>query len=372
MKKNIFLLFLTLCFCHVFSQNPADILYQKGNNYFKASKYEKAIEYYNLSIDIEPVADAYFNRAQCYFKLQDSCNFCRDIFKASQLGDTEAEKIYNFRCAIFDTIREISDTIFEEFPGYSFTLKSRSICNEDSNVRYCDKNGKNLINPADILYQKGNNYFKASKYEKAIEYYNLSIDIEPVADAYFNRAQCYFKLQDSCNFCRDIFKASQLGDTEAEKIYNFRCAIFDTIREISDTIFEEFPGYSFTLKSRSICNEDSNVRYCDKNGKNLISTFEKAPEFPGGDKARMIYLIENIKYPQEARNSKKQGTVFITFFIEIDGSISNVKILRSPDKLLSDEAIRIIKGMPKWKPGTRKGKPVRVQFNMPIKFTLYG
>lgn len=60
MKKNIFLLFLSLCISHGFSQNPADILYQKGNNYFKANNYEKAIEYYNLSIDIEPVADAYF------------------------------------------------------------------------------------------------------------------------------------------------------------------------------------------------------------------------------------------------------------------------------------------------------------------------
>ena len=104
----------------------------------------------------------------------------------------------------------------------------------------------------------------------------------------------------------------------------------------------------------------------------IFTVVEDAPGFPGGDEARIKYLQNNIKYPQMARESGIQGTVYVTFVVERDGKVTNVQILRGIGGGCDEEAIRVIKNMPRWNPGKQRGKPVRVQFNMPIKFTLQG
>lgn len=104
----------------------------------------------------------------------------------------------------------------------------------------------------------------------------------------------------------------------------------------------------------------------------IFQVVENAPSFPGGEAARMTFLQNNIRYPQMARESGIQGTVYVTFVIERDGSVTDVKILRGIGGGCDEEAIRVVRNMPKWEPGKQRGKPVRVQFNMPIKFTLSG
>ncbi len=97
---------------------------------------------------------------------------------------------------------------------------------------------------------------------------------------------------------------------------------------------------------------------------------ESMPCFPGGDVARIKYLNENLKYPKSARESSIKGRVFVTFVVEKDGTVSNVEILRGIGGGCDKEAIRVIKNMPKWIPGKQRNVPVRVQFNMPIRFVL--
>jgi TonB family protein len=97
---------------------------------------------------------------------------------------------------------------------------------------------------------------------------------------------------------------------------------------------------------------------------------DAVPEYPGGDEARIKFLRENVHYPKEAKEKGIQGMVFVSFIVEKDGSISNVKIVRGVDKLLDDESVRVTKLMPKWIPGRQKGEVVRVSFNMPIRFTI--
>ncbi len=99
---------------------------------------------------------------------------------------------------------------------------------------------------------------------------------------------------------------------------------------------------------------------------------EDQPSFPGGDEARIKYLQENIKYPEMAKESGIQGTVYVTFVVEKDGRITNVKVLRGIGGGCDEEAVRIIKNMPRWKPGKQRGRAVRAQFNMPIRFVLAG
>lgn len=97
---------------------------------------------------------------------------------------------------------------------------------------------------------------------------------------------------------------------------------------------------------------------------------EKMPEFPGGEKALSDYLKKEIKYPQSAIKDKIQGLVIVSFIVETDGSVSSVNVLKGVSEELDNEAVRVVKAMPKWTPGYQKGKAVRVMLNLPIRFQL--
>ena len=97
---------------------------------------------------------------------------------------------------------------------------------------------------------------------------------------------------------------------------------------------------------------------------------ETMPYFPGGQELMQKYLADNIKYPASAVKAKKQGRVIVTFIVQKDGSITHAKIVRSIDSELDAEALRVVKGMPKWTPGTQFGKPVSVKYTLPVKFSL--
>lgn len=97
---------------------------------------------------------------------------------------------------------------------------------------------------------------------------------------------------------------------------------------------------------------------------------ETMPYFPGGNVLMLKYLADNIKYPASAVKAKKQGRVIVGFIVQKDGSITHAKIVRSIDPELDAEALRVVKGMPKWTPGTQLGKPVSVKYTLPVKFSL--
>jgi TonB family protein len=97
---------------------------------------------------------------------------------------------------------------------------------------------------------------------------------------------------------------------------------------------------------------------------------ESMPEFPGGQDAMVTFLINNINYPKDARRKKIEGKVILQFNISIDGSISNVVVVKSVNELLDDEAVRVIKQMPLWKPGYQNAKQVTVRYTLPIMFRL--
>ena len=99
---------------------------------------------------------------------------------------------------------------------------------------------------------------------------------------------------------------------------------------------------------------------------------EQMPEYPGGPKALMEFLNNNVQYPAEAEKAGIQGRVIATFVVEKDGSISNAKVVKSVDPLLDAEALRVIGAMPNWKPGMQNGKVVRVKYTVPLSFHLDG
>lgn len=102
----------------------------------------------------------------------------------------------------------------------------------------------------------------------------------------------------------------------------------------------------------------------------VLRTVEQIPEFPGGIVQFMKWLTHNLRYPPQAQQQKIQGKVVVSFIVNKDGSISAPTIVRSVDPVLDNEAMRVVKMMPRWKPGLEKGKPCRTMFAIPINFVL--
>lgn len=129
-------------------------------------------------------------------------------------------------------------------------------------------------------------------------------------------------------------------------------------------------------------------------GEKVFDVVEDFPKFPGGDRALMDFLANNVKYPVEAQEKGEQGRVIVGFVVEKDGTISNAKVVKSNRYTLVEiekdgavvkkletsegaaiheleaEALRVVQSMPKWTPGKQKGKPVRVKYNIPVSFRL--
>lgn len=145
--------------------------------------------------------------------------------------------------------------------------------------------------------------------------------------------------------CSNFFitETERRGDTSTYSIETF---------SISGSLFE-------TLLDVATSKEDT-----------VYQIAEEMPEFPGGVEALMDYVGRNVKYPEEAKDKEIQGRVFVSFVIEKDGSVNEVKVLRGIGGGCDEEAVRVIKAMPKWTPGKQKGKPVRVNYQIPINFKL--
>ncbi len=102
----------------------------------------------------------------------------------------------------------------------------------------------------------------------------------------------------------------------------------------------------------------------------LPFSLDRKPKFPGGDAARIQFLKDELKFPGSAVDIGLDGTVYIRFIVEPNGSITNIEVARGPGSGLNQEALRVAHLMPAWEPGIKNGKPVRVLFTMPIKFVL--
>ena len=102
----------------------------------------------------------------------------------------------------------------------------------------------------------------------------------------------------------------------------------------------------------------------------IFQIVEEMPEFPGGMGECLKFLMKNAKYPTISQENGVQGKVSVKFVIEKDGSIADPVVVRGVDPYLDKEALRVVKSMPKWKPGKQRGKPVRVSYTVPVIFKL--
>lgn len=104
----------------------------------------------------------------------------------------------------------------------------------------------------------------------------------------------------------------------------------------------------------------------------LVTQIDVYPRYPGGDDARLWFLRKNIRYPDAAMKAGVQGVVLVVFIIEADGNISNVEVTKKIGGGCDEEAVRVVKLMPRWEPARRNGQPVRVVVRMPVIFRMPG
>ena len=102
----------------------------------------------------------------------------------------------------------------------------------------------------------------------------------------------------------------------------------------------------------------------------IFQVVELLPEFPGGMAELMKYLQKNLRYPQICKEQGVQGRVIVQFVVNTDSTITDVNVIKSVNPHLDEEAVRVVKAMPKWNPGKQRGEPVRVRFTLPVTFRL--
>lgn len=117
-------------------------------------------------------------------------------------------------------------------------------------------------------------------------------------------------------------------------------------------------------KDRQIINDVDDVR----NAVALSTSYETSPRFPGGDKALSDFIKRNMRHPKSAKGTEIEGRVHVGFYVETDGSLTNLSIEKSTDSRLNKEALRIVKKMPKWEPGQLGGTVARMKYVLPITF----
>ncbi len=116
---------------------------------------------------------------------------------------------------------------------------------------------------------------------------------------------------------------------------------------------------------------DDVVALDDKWDEDTVFTItEQQPAFPGGMEALYAFMQKHLRYPEAAREAGIQGTVFVSFVVRYDGSITGIEILRGIGGGCDEEAMRVVAMMPAWEPGMQRGEAVSVQFNMPVRFVL--
>lgn len=264
--------------------------------------------------------------------------------------------------------------------------------------------GQNYISKSNIALDRGIGMYNLKEYEKAEAYLKKSIKNYPQQKAYYYLALTGLALNDTCEYCHNIKETGDYGyDFELRKLYDSLCFTRKIMNYKTDTASEDI---YYTVLITEICTKETSQQIYKKNMKSSAkSTFfvegydstatkdviyfnkcpdfkhdssdkiiytvvEEMPEYPGGDEARIFFLVTHLIYPKFAVEKGIQGTVYVSFIVESDGSLSNITILRGVGGGLDEEAVRVIKLMPKWIPGKCDGTPVRVQFNMPLRFTL--
>lgn len=354
--KKYFLILSLFCFSsYLHSQSLNSGEYNnKGYDLMNQKKFNHAIENFNHAIILDPENALYFqNRANAKLQIKDTIGAISDYESAIKIDSADYEN-YQVLANIYYIKKEYKNAI----KLYSSAIK---------------------INPdiSDLYFSQANAYVKIDNLEQALAEYNKTIYLESKHEqAIFNRAMVNFKLNRKEEACKDWILSYELGvdDSEfhlekycnykpkkepIEKIQSLSVSDIEPINEIKNPDNDSIFSYNNFSNNDSINNP-------------YETRIEEKPEFPGGEFEFFMLMIKNIRYPQFAKDNEISGKVIIGCTIDTDGSITNLKVLKSVHPVLDNEALRVVSNSPKWIPGKVNGMPVKVAYKIPLSFTLNG
>ena len=223
------------------------------------------------------------------------------------------------------------------------------------------------------LYAQGLEEYKNERWSLADSLFTESLNLWPNENTYYNRALTRFQLSDAKRGCEDVTKAVLLGDSASGYYYCKYCGVIDTIyRNAAGTIVRNKKSAEkriIQLRSNDSLLIDSTVFNLWPH-QEIFTIVDEMPSFPGGENKLFEYLQKEIFYPIEARRKKIEGRLYVTFIVRPDGSLEDIRILRSLFSSCDIVALQAVKKMPPWSPGKNGGTPVSVQYNLPINFIL--
>jgi TonB family protein len=228
---------------------------------------------------------------------------------------------------------------------------------------------------AEKNYQKGNELLEAKKYDKAFAAYEKAAK-DGHAGAQYNLATFYIEgkvVPQDYNKAVEYFeKAANQGLKDAQ--FNLAAMYHQGAGVPKDEQKAEYWAKIYKDIEKLPVKEEPAAMpgfpFPPRPAEPVVDVPDEQAEFIGGQSELMAWLSTNMKYPEEAMEANAQGRVLVSFVVNKDGSIDEVKVLRSVHPALDAEAMRVVKEMPKWKPGKKDGKTVRVSYSLPITFKM--
>jgi TonB family protein len=206
---------------------------------------------------------------------------------------------------------------------------------------------------------QGASLMKDGKYSEANDFFSSELNKNDLnREAYFNRGVARWQLNETEEACHDWSAVLALGDTATFLLLDSKCGGSMTLG--GDTLSSKQYRKIFAQPKK-----ESNSAAADVKVQNIADVM---PEYPGGMEGLYKYLSTNTKYPSAAMQSKTQGRVYVSFVINRKGKVLYPYVVRGIGHGCDQEAVRAIKKMPTWKPGTQKGKPVLVRYVIPVHF----
>lgn len=227
---------------------------------------------------------------------------------------------------------------------------------------------------AEKAYQKGNDFLRAKKYDRAFDLYQKAADAGH-AGAQYNLATFYIEgkvvLQDYEKAVYWFEKAAIQGVKDAQ--YNLAAIYHQGAGVPKDEERAQYWARVYKdIEKLEVKKEEPqpNFPFPSRQQEPVEEVPDEQAEFEGGQQALMTWLSQNMQYPAKAVEDDAQGRVLVGFIVNRDGSVDDVKVVKSVHPALDEEAVRVVKAMPKWKPGKKGGKTVRVRYTLPMTFKM--
>lgn len=227
---------------------------------------------------------------------------------------------------------------------------------------------------AEKAYQKGNDFLRAKKYDRAFDLYQKAADAGH-AGAQYNLATFYIEgkvvLQDYEKAVYWFEKAAIQGVKDAQ--YNLAAIYHQGAGVPKDEERAQYWARVYKdIEKLEVKKEEPqpNSPFPPRPQEPVEEVPDEQAEFEGGQQALMTWLSQNMQYPAKAVEDDAQGRVLVGFIVNRDGSVDDVKVVKSVHPALDEEAVRVVKAMPKWKPGKKGGKTVRVRYTLPMTFKM--